>query len=153
MPEETLNSASCFDDEEKTEPKIEIPSPQPQQTLTLEQFGQWKCIDNKMQDSVPVWLNFYLRFYIKWAKVVYKEEEWLQKLQKTAPGIYAEITGKIEEYHNMCKKFGQDRKDGKLASNIEKPAKILLLLQIEPVLYEAYKVARMFVDSDYELFK
>ena len=145
MPAESPSSSNDFEENEKTDPNIK-------KTLASEEFCRWVNPDNKMLIAMPIWLNFYLKFCSKWEQNVYKKEEWLDKLKQLRPELCAEITKEIDAYNEFCEQFKEDQKAGKLATNIDEPAKILLLLKIEPKIYEAYQVARTFVKDDYELF-
>jgi len=117
--------------------------------LTQEEFCTWKQSNYlKTPVSIPIWLDFYMKFHDKLVKKDLKAEPWMEKLEQTAPITFNTLLKKIETFYILRDEFEDLIKKGKICTNAKSISKFALLIEIEPDLYEAYKTARMFTEDD-----
>ncbi|MBN1494446.1 hypothetical protein JW911_01765 [Candidatus Peregrinibacteria bacterium] len=130
----------------KTEKILEKTPP-----LTFESFCTWQpeICNGKQIGLYPAYNNFFLRF-VPWPK---KNHPAVKGMQKEIPGLFRGISQRVCETMLRLDMYSKASEQEREQSKMEKPDLYSFLKAIEGELYQAYLVARNYVETDQELFR
>jgi len=122
--------------------------------LSYEEFCMWEELrfNGKPAGEFARYNNFYLRFLL-WPQLPHHESPVIKGMQKEIPALFRRIAEIISNHFLQTEIYKEIPLEKRTKLNMKEPNIKETLTIIQGELYQAYLVARRYVQNDEELFK